>query len=499
MSQIDQLRQIIVGENADILDELKQRIESVEKRTKDVAEVLPAAIDERIKADNHLVDSFKEPVALSLKQAIQAEPDTYGEILYPVMAPSIRRAIAQAISSMMVSINRTIESATSAQGIALRLESIRTGVPYAQLMLQRTVLFRVEHIYLIDRETAMPISQMQALGVHSLDGDAVSAMFSAIQSFIQDSFADNETERLTEFKSDKYNVWVIHGSQMRLACVISGDAPESLRDSLYDTLDRIHVEYARESVDFDGDTSSFDGVDEHLSPLMQLQVKDDVDSIAKKEKTNMWFPLLIVFVLLMSSALYSFNRYSKLKTVEHFFRETPGIALTDTYWDSGDIVIEGLQDPDAQVPYDRLIEQGIEKGDLAINTIPFRSLEFGMELQRFKKEFAFPSGVQLSVDDKTISIYGESPIQWLMDHDVRLRKLSADRRVDISNLSASLVSVSDMLERDFSEDDLQGLMPLVSLINDRLVVELSGTMPTQQLPLLNAMFARNYWVNITAE
>ena len=499
MSQIEQLRQIIVGENADILDELKRRIESVEQRTKDVAEVLPAAIDERIKADSQLVDSFKQPVSLSLKKAIRTEPDAYAEILYPVMAPSIRRAISQAISSMMATINQTIESATSAQGIALRFESMRTGVPYAQLMLQRSLVFKVEHIYLIDRDTGLPISQSQALGVHSLDGDAVSAMFSAIQSFVQDSFSQNKSERLTEFKSDQYNVWIVHGSKMMLACVISGDAPESLRRSLYDSLDKIHVEYANESANFDGDTSVFEGVERHLDPLMQLEMKSDVDNIAKKKKSSMFLPLLILFVLLISSALYSFNRYSKIKTVEHFFRETPGIALTGIYWDDGRIVVEGLQDPDAQVPYDSLVEQDIEQDDLAIKTIPFRSLEFGMELQRFKNEFILPEGVQLSVKDTQISLSGESPIQWLMDHDVRLRQLSADRRVDISNLSASLESVTKLLQRDFSKRELSKIVPFVSLTNDRLIVEISGRMPPQQLRLLNAMFARNFWVTVSVK
>jgi len=111
----------------------------------------------------------------------------------------------------------------------------------------------------------------------------------------------------------------------------------------------------------------------------------------------------------------------------------------------------------------------------------------------------FPEGVQLSAKDERISIYGESPIQWLMDNDIRLRQLSADHRVDISNLSASLSSVATLLKRDFSKRDLAGVTPLVSLINDRLLVEVSGEMPAQSLRLLNTMFARNYWVTVTAK
>jgi len=55
MSQIEELRQIIVGDDADTLRDLKERIENIEKRTKDVAEVLPGAINERIRKDSKLL------------------------------------------------------------------------------------------------------------------------------------------------------------------------------------------------------------------------------------------------------------------------------------------------------------------------------------------------------------------------------------------------------------------------------------------------------------
>ena len=45
MSQIEELRRILVGDNAEHLSELKDRVENIETRTKDVAEVLAPAID----------------------------------------------------------------------------------------------------------------------------------------------------------------------------------------------------------------------------------------------------------------------------------------------------------------------------------------------------------------------------------------------------------------------------------------------------------------------
>jgi hypothetical protein len=136
LRQIEELRRIIFGANADELAALKQRIEDVESRARDVSEVLAPAI--RNTDTSALVSSLQGPVSLSLKQAIRSEPEEYAEILYPVMAPSIRRAISQAISSLLITINRTVESATSVKGLRTRIQSLRTGVPYGELALRES-------------------------------------------------------------------------------------------------------------------------------------------------------------------------------------------------------------------------------------------------------------------------------------------------------------------------------------------------------------------------
>ena len=117
MSQLDELRQILVGDNSEQLSDLKARIEDLDARTRDVAEVLAPAIDHGIKESDDLLNALKEPVSEGLKQAIRAEPVEYAQILYPAIVPSIRLAISQAISSLLVTINQTVASATTVSGL----------------------------------------------------------------------------------------------------------------------------------------------------------------------------------------------------------------------------------------------------------------------------------------------------------------------------------------------------------------------------------------------
>ncbi len=498
--QIDELREILNGANSSELAALKERIESVESRTKDVAEVLAPAIR---KSDNEaLVSSLKDPVSSSLKFAIRSEPEDYAEILYPVMAPAIRRAISQAISSLMVTINKTVESATSVSGIRTRIQSFRTGIPYAELALRQSLLYRVEHVYLIDRESGMQIAEVASQQAEGLDGDAVSAMFSAIQSFVQDSFSRDRSAMLTDLKVGDHNVWVAHGPSFMLACVIQGNAPEALKGDLYDALYKIRTDYANEIASFDGNLERFEGVENHMQPLLQLRLKEAADvklgDDSGTSNKSRW-PLIVAALIVLGLFYVWFAQNSKIGTVEYYLRQTPGIAATDVYWSNDRLVVEGLKDPDAKIPFGTFEAYGIQREEFDFRTIPFRSLEVDMELQRFRNELTLPAGVYLSVRDDKIYLYGEAPITWLTQNDSRVRQLAADGRLTISALSASFESVSDVLRANFSEADLRSIRMSSAARADATIVQIGGSLSAKNLAFVSALFAGNRWVSVIAK
>lgn len=509
MSQLDELRHIIVGDNSEKLAELKNRIEDVEKRTHDVAEVLSPAIEKEVaSSDSALINSLQKPVSLGLKRAIRSEPQEYAEILYPVMAPSIRRAIAQAISSMMVTINRTIESATTVQGLSLRYQSVRTGIPYAELAFRNTLLYRVEHLYLIHRETGMAISSVHADNTESLDSDAVGAMFSAIQSFVQDSFSGDESSRLTDLKVGEQNVWVAHGPNAMLACVIRGDAPESLKAQLYDTLDSIRTQYANAIADFEGDNAEFVDVDTVLNPLLQSQIKDYKDDDAgvnQGESTSKPPSLLmkLVYAVLGFLLLYFIVQWgigkSKIDTLKHFLEQTPGVSVTDVLWTDGQLQVNGFKDPDAIIPFDTLSAYDIKRDDLLFKTVPFRSLETAMEFQRFNNDFDIPKDVTLAVNDGLIEMSGSAPLKWLHTNGDRILQLTFDRRLSIANLSVNEASVLAYVRDILPFHDLSNLkITTVPAFNNpklkkKVVVE--GVTDFKSLQALTIALAGSPWVD----
>ena len=192
-----------------------------------------------------------------------------------------------------------------------------------------------------------------------------------------------------------------------LACVIFGHAPESLKNQLYDSLDGIRIEYSNQIADFDGDTSDLEGVDSLLEPLLQLELKESGPSEPKAG--GPWILWIIVVAALAYFAYNWVSKESKQSVVERYLRDAPGIAVTTTFWEDQKLVVEGLKDPDASVPFKTLEAHGIEKDDIVLKTIPFRSLELDMELQRFRDEFSLPSGVYLSKRDQGICLLYTSP------------------------------------------------------------------------------------------
>ena len=103
--------------------------------------------------------------------------------------------------------------------------------------------YRIEHVFLIDRESGMHIETVSSKYCAPLDSDAVSAMFSALQSFVQDTFCREKSSKLTDFRVGDHSIWLAHGPKLMLACVIVGEIPNALKYELDRTLKIIQSDF----------------------------------------------------------------------------------------------------------------------------------------------------------------------------------------------------------------------------------------------------------------
>lgn len=65
---------------------------------------------------------------------------------------------------------------------------MRTGASFAEVVLRHTLLYRVEQVFLVHRESGLLLHHLTAQSIAAQAPDMVAGMLTAIQDFARDSF-----------------------------------------------------------------------------------------------------------------------------------------------------------------------------------------------------------------------------------------------------------------------------------------------------------------------
>src|SRR6185312_8123700 len=175
-------------------------------------------------------------------------------ILHPLMGPAIGKSIGERIDGTFQSLNETLKHSLSWHGLMWRWEAWRTGTSFAAIVLKHTLIYRVEHVFLIHRHTGLLISHVAAPDAVSQDPQLVSSMLAAIQDFIHDSFSGAE-----------------QGLFATLVAVIRGNPPETLHEILGGVITRINADHHDALKDFSGDSAAFPNIEAALAECLELR------------------------------------------------------------------------------------------------------------------------------------------------------------------------------------------------------------------------------------
>ena len=275
-NQLEKLRNLLVGPEQEVLEDLSRRVHEPEVRATDIADVLPDSLTRSHQAGDALTRSLKDPVESCLQQSFQEKPQEYADALYPIMGPAIRKSITETLRSLVQTINQAVENSLTPRGLQWRWQAWRAGVPFGQYVLQQRLRYRVEQAYLIQKGTGLLIAEVSDETAQlNRDKDAVSAMFSAIQDFVRESFAESDDSRLQTADMGEFTVWAIHGAHSILACVIRGVPPRSLREDMAEILEGIHLNNSEILKDFSGDRSEAQHLEEPLSKCLVFENSDN--------------------------------------------------------------------------------------------------------------------------------------------------------------------------------------------------------------------------------
>lgn len=413
MNDLEELKSLLFGEEKQTLDSLTERVQRPETRAADVADVLPEAIRLSQGSGEELVAELRDPVGRCIKASLHEEPQEFANALYPVIGPAIRKSIAETLKAFAQQINQTMEHSLSLKGLKWRLQASRAGIPFGDFVLQQSLLYRVEQAYLISRENGLLVAHVHHDASRINDSDAVSAMFTAIQDFVKESFSPDRTGRLEVADMGEFSLWAVHGPNALLVCVIRGVPPKALRSDLTAVLERIHFRHGEALRSYNGDTSSMQGVDEELSECLRYQAEQQVES----GKRAISAPLLIIAISIVALLGYfAFERWQQRQQAERLesvVDATPGVFLQGIEYKDDTFILRGLRDPLAASTDEIGRMAGLAPRQVVAELKPYRSLEPEIVYQRAAAVIAPPESVSLAASDGRIVVSGRAPQDWI--------------------------------------------------------------------------------------
>ncbi len=448
-ADLDRIRRILVGAEQERLEELGAELEANRLTAASLAEHLPEAIALRGARDQQIGRALAPTVETALRESIRRNPREVATAIFPVLGPAIRKAIAETMAGLVRSINSALEHSFTPQGIRWRIESWRSGVPYAQIVIRHALVYRVEQVFLVHADTGLLLEHATASGLEVPDADLVSGMLTAIQDFVRDSFRPGEGAVLRTFTVGEHTVQVEAGPLALLALVIRGQAPESVQRKQQDVLETLHVQFGTQLEEFSGDASPF----APARPLLEECLETVVDTHAGRSPSrHAWLgwalPVVALGVLLTVLSWRSRSRFERAVAV---LDSEPGLMVVRAEREAGRWRIVGLRDPLARRPVDVLAVSGLDSTRLEGTWESYVSLDSAIVVARARGLLALPQSTDVKLRGDTLVLGGELPIAVLQVAE-RPGIVTGVAAIDVSGARLTLPASLDTLREGLGRD-----------------------------------------------
>ena len=426
-----ELRSLLVGPEQAQLIQVQDQLDSVDQmQVEDLSQMLPEAIVLRSKQDKQLTKVLAPTIEESVNFSVTRNPRPFADAISPVMMPAIRKAISQMLARLVQSVNQTLEHSFSLRSFKWRLEALRTGKSFAEVVLFHTLLYRVEQVFLIQRDTGLLLQHVVAEAVVAPEAEMISAMLTAIENFVQDAFSASKEDMLERMQVGELTVWIEPGPQAILAAVIRGTPREELRLALQEALETIHIEQHDAIESFQGDATPFEASRPHLEACLQTQLEE------KERKTS---PLLwiILSILIVGLGLWGFSYIRESRRWADYVNQLsaePGIVVTDTEKRRGKYFIAGLRDPLAANPTTILKTTRLNPEKVVGQWEPYQALSPEFIVARARHLLEPSATVILNVRGEVLYATGTAPHQWIIEARKLVRAIAGISQFHDNNL-----------------------------------------------------------------
>lgn len=267
------LRTLLLSPEQRPIERLQRRLDDPALLSEDVAAVIAEAIVLRASRDDALKRALAPLIGELLEEAVRRDPQPIARALFPVIGPAIRRSVRAALESMTQSFNRVISRALSPSAVKWRFEAWRTKRPFAEVVLAHTLVFRVERVMIVHRETGLLLREVAAPGVEAADGDVIAGMLTATSDFIGEALETEPDDGPRALSAGDVAVLMEQGPLASIAAVVRGTAPEALRVTLTEGVEEIHARMGHQLEEFSGEVAPFALLDDVLEGCVESEYR----------------------------------------------------------------------------------------------------------------------------------------------------------------------------------------------------------------------------------
>lgn len=439
-----ELRALIVGPEQRQLRTLQTRLDDPATQARDVSRVLPTAMLLR-KDDPQMTRALAPTVEEAITASVRRNPRPLADALFPIFGPAIRKAIAASLSGMLESLNQTLDHSLSWRAVQWRITALRTGRSFAEVVLLNTLLYRVEQVFLIARDSGLLLQHVKSSAVTASDADMVSGMLTAIRDFARDSFSVSEHESLDALTVGDLSVWIEQGPHAIVAAVVRGTAPPELRVRLQEAVEHVHARMGDTLAEFNGDTEPFEAVRPTLEGLLESRFRTE----KRKRSPLLWILPVAGILAALVWAWFSWSLRSRWQDYLTALRAQPGIVVVSTDRRDGAFVINGLRDPLAVDPASLLAASGLTAADVRGNWQLYQALDPHFVQLRARELLRAPQGVTLAFDDGVLRATGSAPVEWIRESSRLAGFVPGVARYDMGSLlDGSVQALADDISRD---------------------------------------------------
>ena len=323
-----------------------------------------------------------------------------------------------------------------------QLEAWRSGADFAAIAQRRSLVYEVEQLFLIDRQTNRWLLHVATDPAIAEDSARVEATVTDIQRLARDYFFIGNESGVQQFQLRHAEVWIAPGAHSHLAAVIRGEAPAELRTVLEDAIARIGLEDAAAVADFHGDSAALEAAGRELTACLRSEYKPIPQ---RPSLRRLWVPGATAVAVLLVVALLGLRSHLRWRDFLARLKSEPGIlvATAERNWFTPSR-IAGLRDPLARDPTaiasdaklnparirfewkeysaeepaiaGRRVHRDFTESPGVPSTLrpdAPRAADSSGALEQFKASFTPPPSVDARVVDNTLVLAGAATYEWV--------------------------------------------------------------------------------------